>query len=45
VRDLVDEKIVNLRKIDTQDQLADILVTFKTVANFHSIQGKLKPQE
>jgi hypothetical protein len=41
----VDQKVVNLRKIETQNQLADILVTFKTVANFHAIQEKLKPQE
>ena len=45
VRDLVDNQVVKLEKVDTTEQLADILVTFKTVANFANLMAKLKPQE
>lgn len=44
VRDLINDRVIKLEKISTQDQLADILVTFKTVANFRKLISIMKPQ-
>jgi hypothetical protein len=44
VRDLIVDAVVALEKIDTSPQLADLLCTYKTVANFVALMDKAKPQ-
>jgi hypothetical protein len=45
VRDLIKEAVVVLTKVDTTEQLADLLCTFKTVANFNTLMAIAKPQD
>jgi hypothetical protein len=45
VRDLIIDGVVNLKKVDTTVQLADLLCTFKSVANFNTLMAIAKPQE
>jgi hypothetical protein len=44
VRDLINDHIVALVKIDTTLQLADLLCTYKSVANFVTLMEIVKPQ-
>ena len=44
VRDLIIDAVVVLAKVDTSLQLADLLCTYKTVANFVALMDKAKPQ-
>jgi hypothetical protein len=45
VRDLIKDNVVVLEKVASADQLADLLCTFKTVANFNALMSKAKPQD
>ena len=42
VRDLQREGVVNVLKCDTADNLADLMVTFKSNANFYSLSSRIK---
>ena len=44
VRDLINNEVVALVKVDTALQLADLLCTYKSVANFVSLMEIAKPQ-
>ena len=44
VRDLIQDCIIQLEKIDTSLQLADLLCTFKSVDNFNRLMAIAKPQ-
>jgi hypothetical protein len=44
VRQLIAEGVVRLLKVDTSEQLADLLCTFKSVANFNKLMDIAKPQ-
>jgi hypothetical protein len=44
VRDLIIDGTVALLKVDTALQLADLLCTYKSVANFNTLMGIAKPQ-
>ena len=44
VRDLIKDNVVVLAKIDTALQLADLLCTYKSVANFVALMKIAKPQ-
>jgi hypothetical protein len=44
VRDLINDSVVALVKVDTKLQLADLLVTYKSVANFVTLMEIAKPQ-
>ena len=44
VRDLIRDNVVALVKVDTTLQLADLLVTYKSVANFVTLMEIAKPQ-
>ena len=44
VRDLIIDGTVELIKVDTALQLADLLCTFKSVANFNTLMDIAKPQ-
>ena len=44
VRDLIADSVVALVKVDTKLQLADLLCTFKSVANFVTLMEIAKPQ-
>jgi hypothetical protein len=44
VRDLIREAVIQLGKVDTSVQLADLLCTFKSVANFYNLMAIAKPQ-
>ena len=44
VRDLITDGVVALVKVDTTRQLADLLCTFKSVANFVTLMEVAKPQ-
>jgi hypothetical protein len=45
VRDLINDEVISLVKVDTSLQLADLLCTFKSVANFVTLMAVAKPQE
>jgi hypothetical protein len=44
VRDLINDDVVALVKVDTALQLADLLCTYKSVANFVALMEVAKPQ-
>ena len=43
-RDLITDGVVTLVKVDTTRQLADLLCTFKSVANFVTLMEVATPQ-
>jgi len=42
VRDLQREGVVNVLKCDTADNLADLMVTFKSNENFYNLSSRIK---
>ena len=44
VRDLINDKVVRLNKVDTDDNRADLLATYKDAATFKRLLGVCKPQ-
>ena len=45
VRDLIDNNIIVLSKVDSNDNLADLLATYKDKATFVKLIQLCKPQE
>ena len=44
VRDLINDKVVRLNKVNTDDNRADLLATYKDAATFKRLLGVCKPQ-
>ena len=44
VRDLINDGIVRLNKVNTEDNRADLLATYKDAATFRRLLGICKPQ-
>ena len=45
VRDLIQDSVITIEKIDSALQLADLLCTFKSVDNFNRLMAIAKPQQ